>query len=773
MQPVSRHLSAQDDGHVDLEALVQAEQLDIAASLAPLTIVVALVAVQVIAWLFLSSATQTYFVSLDAIFLPICVGGLVASVRRRNAGRNERRAPDDLRAATLMALAAGLSLATLPIALFSEADAQERSLILAACAGLIGAGMSFAVLPRLSFAFAGPIVVGAFIALVTSGEAFHLVTALLLALYAAFLSFLTMQLSGLIRSRALVRIALERERGFSTLLLKEFEDNANDWLWETDGEMRLVHLSDRIADVSGIPREAWSGEKLTALLDRIAAPESWATLEQARADFDARRSFRDIVLEVRIHGQQRWWRMTGTPTYVGANTFAGYRGVGADITDKKRAENALSFLALHDGLTDLPNRVYFEKRLEQASAALEQGVGFAVCCLDLDDFKDVNDSFGHAIGDRLLRLVAERLSKHADKDIFIARLAADEFTILLTGDIAASRERLATFAKLIIAEIGQPMNFEGVNAHVGVGIGIAMAPEHGDHEILRRADLALLESKAQGKNSLNFYQAHMDKQVDERRALASDLRVAMANDEFLLHFQPLVNAATEEIQGFEALLRWRHKTRGFVSPVEFIPLAEETGVIVPLGEWTLRQACRTAASWPLPLKIAVNLSPIQFRYSDLPALVACALEESGLPPHRLELELTESAFLEATQLTQTTLQKLRALGVRMSLDDFGTGYSSLSYLRRIPFDKIKIDRCFVQDLPDDTRDLSIVRAVVDIATAMGMAITAEGVETSEQSRCLLQQGCHQLQGYLFSRPVPAEGALALMQTQRRIADAAA
>ncbi len=770
MQAITQRDGARNDQAQGLEDLVQVEQFDFAARLAPLTVVLALVAVQVAVVLFWAPNGRAYFLWLDAYCVLMAGVALVSAARWRNGQKPERLEPRTLRITTVVALGAGLALASIPIVLFGEATAQERALILAMCAGLIGTGMSLAVLPRVALAFSGPIVVATAVVLAATGDVFYLAVGLLLILYAAFLWFLAQQLSALIRNRVVDRINLERERGLTGMLLKEFEDNANDWLWEADHELRLLHLSDRIADVSGIPQEGWKGDRLTSVLERVVAPDSWPTLDRLREQIEARQAFRDLQLHVNIYGRDRWWLISGKPTYVGANRFSGYRGVGADITDKKRAEDRISHLALHDALTDLPNRVYFQKKLD---AAVESNAPFAVLCLDLDEFKDINDAFGHGVGDDLLRLAGRRLQARMGPQDCVARLAGDEFTILLRGEEANNRESLTAYALSIIAELGEPYALEGMQAHVGVSVGVAMSPEHGAQELMRRADLALYQSKREGKNGLAFYQSDMDKQIDARRALAADLRTAMDNHEFLLHFQPLVNAATKEIQGFEALLRWRHPTRGFVSPGEFISLAEETGVIVPLGEWTLREACRIAASWPLPLKIAVNLSPIQFRYADLPTLVSSALEESGLAPHRLELELTESAFLEATQLTQATLEKLRALGVRMSLDDFGTGYSSLSYLRRIPFDKIKIDRCFVQDLPGDTRDLSIVRAVVDIATAMGMAITAEGVETDEQSRCLLQHGCHQLQGYFFSRPVPAEDVVAMMRARAEPADEAA
>jgi EAL domain-containing protein (putative c-di-GMP-specific phosphodiesterase class I) len=291
---------------------------------------------------------------------------------------------------------------------------------------------------------------------------------------------------------------------------------------------------------------------------------------------------------------------------------------------------------------------------------------------------------------------------------------------------------------------------------MGASVGVAIAPDDGLKEVMRRADLALYRVKHEGKRGYRFYEAEMDERIEATRALTADLRQALDRNEFILDFQPLVSAADGGVQGFEALIRWRHPVRGDISPGEFIPIAEETGVIISLGEWILREACRIAAAWPPHLSVAVNLSPKQLRHSDVPAIVRAALRDSGLAAERLELEVTESVFLEATPATRAMLTTLRAMKVRLSLDDFGTGYSSLSYLRRSSFDKLKIDQCFVRELPHEKADLAIVRAIVELATTLGMKVAAEGVETEAQRACLQQQGCHQFQGYLFSKPVPAQ-----------------
>ena len=534
------------------------------------------------------------------------------------------------------------------------------------------------------------------------------------------------------------------------------------------------HISERFVEVAGLTGEEIKTRSLSALIASSRNGDQQETIENLLLCLDTHKPFRDILLPVMVRNESRWWLLSGKPMVVRGH-FAGYRGVGSDVTDKKQAEDRLSYLVTHDALTDLPNRFLFQQKFDRALARLERGEGFAVLCLDLDEFKGVNDTLGHGAGDNVLRLVSERMKRELPEGAFLARIAGDEFVILLGGrslseagqaGAGQNRKNVWELCDRIIAAINEPCQIGDGVISVGVSIGAAFAPDDGSHEIMRRADLALYQAKRAGRNSYHFYIAEMDEELNARRELAADLKNAMERREFILYYQPVVNAATCKIMGFEALLRWRHPTRGFVPPSEFIPLAEDSGLIMPLGKWIIEEACREAAAWAAPVKIAINISSVQLRYSNLPNIVARALQASGLPAARLDLELTESVFLEATASTQKALRDLHAMGVHLSLDDFGTGYSSLSYLRRFTFNKIKIDQSFVRNLPEDLRDVSIVRAIVDIATTMGVATIAEGVETEEQRICLLQQGCHQLQGYLFSKPVPSEEAAAMLTEGR-------
>jgi diguanylate cyclase (GGDEF)-like protein/PAS domain S-box-containing protein len=428
-----------------------------------------------------------------------------------------------------------------------------------------------------------------------------------------------------------------------------------------------------------------------------------------------------------------------------------------DITERRKAEARVAHMAHHDGLTGLANRVMYQERLNQAlrQATSGAGGGVAVLCIDLDLFKNVNDSFGHPMGDRLLTMVAGRMRGNVRSSDLVARLGGDEFAIVLAGEITPNDAN--DFALRLIHTLSEPYDMDGIEIVIGASIGIALSPGDGDNseELMRNADMALYRAKNDGGGVHHFFEREMDLQAQKRRDMEIDLRRAFANGEFELHYQPLVDLAADRITGFEALLRWRHPEKGMISPADFIPVAEDIGLIITLGEWVLRKACVEAATWPADIKIAVNLSPVQFRNRNLVQVVIAALAYSGLSPLRLELEITESLFLAETEANIALLHQLRALGVRISMDDFGTGYSSLSYLRSFPFDKIKIDRSFVKDLVGRPDCVAIVRAISGLGRSLNITTTAEGVETVDQLDWLRAEGCNEVQGFLFSAARPA------------------
>ncbi len=414
----------------------------------------------------------------------------------------------------------------------------------------------------------------------------------------------------------------------------------------------------------------------------------------------------------------------------------------------------IAFLAHHDALTGLPNRRLFHDRLELAVAQAARGVDVAVLCLDLDRFKAVNDTLGHPVGDKLLQEVARRLAACLREGDTLARLSGDEFAVLQIG--VARPEDAALLAHRIVRVIGEPYEVESHRVVIGTSIGIAVTPRDGTSvdTLLKNADTALYRAKAEGRGIYRFFEQEMNAELQARRMLELDIRRAIEESQFEIHYQPLINLASRRISGFEALLRWPHPERGMVAPAEFIPVAEDTGLIITLGAWVIREACIEAAGWPEHVKIAINLSPAQFRNEDLVGIVGQALVASGLEPSRLELEITESVLLQPDDPNLMTLHRLRQMGVRISMDDFGTGYSSLSYLRSFPFDKIKIDRSFVQGLSLDGGSVAIIRAVTGLSRSLGITTTAEGVETDEQLHCLVREGCHEVQGY----PVQPRGS---------------
>ncbi|MDP1729944.1 MAG: EAL domain-containing protein [Devosia sp.] len=432
----------------------------------------------------------------------------------------------------------------------------------------------------------------------------------------------------------------------------------------------------------------------------------------------------------------------------------GFVSTHEDITEQRQQEARIRHMARHDALTELPNRTQFIEELAGTEAGLGRGEQAAVLCIDLDHFKAVNETLGHAIGDKVLKQVSARLWGTTRETDVVARLGGDEFSVLLRpidkpADAAGLAER-------IVKTMSSPFSIDGHQIVIGASVGIALAPADGGttDTLMKNADLALYRAKSKGRSTYHFFEPGMDAAIQQRRAIESGLRQALARNELRLVFQPLVGLEENRVTCLEALLRWDHAERGAIPPAEFIPIAEETALIVPIGEWVLREACRAAVAWPTDARVAVNLSPVQFKSHKLFETVQAALHESGLPPTRLELEITESLLLAENEPTLQTLHRLRALGVRISMDDFGSGFSSLSYLRSFPFDKIKIDRSFMRDLDSKGDSMAIIKAVIGLGHSLGMSTTAEGVETEEQLEAVRGHGCNEVQGFYFSPPLP-------------------
>src|SRR6202034_2905373 len=442
-----------------------------------------------------------------------------------------------------------------------------------------------------------------------------------------------------------------------------------------------------------------------------------------------------------------------------------------DITERKRAEARLAFMAQHDVLTGLPNRNLLRQNMDEILLHTRRSSDkTAVLVLGIDSFKAVNDTLGHGIGDKLLRAVAKRLRSMLREGDTLARLNSDEFAIVQSG--LSHPDDAVLLARRLLEAIGDPYLFDGHSIVIGASIGIAMAPGDGDEseKLLKNADMALSRAKNDSRGTFSFFESGMDARAQSRRKIEIDLRDAIQNDVLRPHYQPLIDLSTGRITGFEALVRWPHPERGMISPAEFIPVAEETGLINGLGGLMLRRACADAALWPEDVRVAVNLSPLQFRTGNLLSIVMDALKQSGLPARRLELEITETLLLEKSGQVLATLHALRALGVRISLEDFGTGYSSLSYLRSFPFDKIKIDQSFVRDLAGNREAQAIVRSIISLGAGLGVTITAEGVETEAELSWLRAEGCHEGQGFLFSKAQPNAEVVGLLKAAQSGAD---
>ena len=535
-------------------------------------------------------------------------------------------------------------------------------------------------------------------------------------------------------------------------LLQTVLNNLSQGVLLFDSETRLIFCNRRYVEMYGLlPDVARPGHFLRDLLAyRIQTgtfcedPDDY--IVRLREGIAGGETFTHVV----TLGDGRTFSVVSKPIAGG-----GWLATHEDITERQRSEQQVAHMARHDALTDLPNRVLLRERLEHELKRVKRGECLAVLCLDLDQFKSVNDALGHPIGDELLKLVAERLRGCTREPDTVARLGGDEFAIIMTQ--MTQPTDAAALSKRIRESVIKPYQIEGHQIVTDISIGVSVAPFDAieAEPLLRNADMALYGAKADGRGTYRFFEPEMNTRMKVRRELEMDLRKALVGKEFELHYQPLVNLQTNAVNGFEALLRWNHPKRGLVPPADFIPVAEETGLIIPLGEWVLKAACYEAVGWPDHIKVAVNLSPAQLSNRNLLNVVKGALAETGMPAHRLQLEITETVLLQDTFATLATLHELRKLGIQVALDDFGTGYSSLSYLRSFPFDKIKIDRSFIQDLSKGAEPRAIVQAVANLAKSLKMASTAEGVETHQQREMLQSIGCTEMQGYLFSRARPA------------------
>jgi diguanylate cyclase len=565
---------------------------------------------------------------------------------------------------------------------------------------------------------------------------------LALAVAAVAVLILGLSLAGALADRRV------RERD---LQLVNAVNNMSHGIVMFDSSERLLVCNDRYLELYGLSRDdVKPGTTLRTLMHRrkaagLLAPDP----DEYRLEIVQKITSGETMSNI-VERPDRIIAVTTTPLPGGS-----WVSIHEDVTERRRAENRIEYLKYHDALTGLPNRASFEARLqEQLAKAGESADTFAILCIDLDRFKGLNDVFGHAFGDALLQEIAGQM-RDAVGDAFLARLGGDEFGVIATAAIQPAKA--AALSETLLARFADELAVSGQQLRVGLSIGVTMFPDDGPDAdtLMANADAALYRAKMEGRGTFRFFEAKVDQHLRERRALQLDLRTALERDELKLYFQPQAQVKGDVV-AFEALVRWQHPIRGLILPSTFVPLAEESGLIVAIGEWALRQACREAASWREPIRVSVNLSPVQFRRGDLALLVHSILLETGLPPSRLELEVTEGVLIDDFSRTVSILRRLKALGVRIAMDDFGTGYSSLSYLQAFPFDKIKIDQRFISNLTHDAQSATIVRAVIGLARGLDIPVVAEGVETKEQLEFLAAEKCDQVQGYLIGRPSPIE-----------------
>ncbi|WP_370189351.1 putative bifunctional diguanylate cyclase/phosphodiesterase [Qipengyuania sp.] len=630
-------------------------------------------------------------------------------------------------------------------------------MVLASSASRFGAPLS-----SISFAFA--VGFGGLLACLIAGQFILAAVVVLSTLLSIFGVIESARVAVAVR---LTESAMQEKSEVVSMLLREFEEGKADWLWQIDTRRRLKSVSPRFAFALGQDPGQVEGQSFLQLISGTG----WKTgqfpqsLHELADRLKRKENFSNLLVKVSIDGHDRWWELSGTPIIDEAGKYHGFRGVGSDVTEQRESSEKIEYLARYDTLTHLPNRRMLNEALGEAlQYAAQWRSRCAFMMIDLDRFKSINDSLGHLVGDRMLAEVAARLKGLMAEGEVCGRLGGDEFAVVIRD--ASRRERIESLAREIIERLSEPYEIENHVLYVGASVGSALGPRdgHSVEELLRNADLALYRAKDEGGGTHREYEPSLHANAEERRQLEHSLRHALDRDELVLHYQPVVDARTEGVVSFEALIRWNSAEHGFVSPGKFVPLAEDTRLIVPIGTWVMQQACREAAThWPANVRVNVNVSPEQLLEPDFVATVVRALSETGLDPKRLEIEVTESIFLRDASVARKALEECMALGCSIALDDFGTGYSSLGYLRKLKFSTIKVDRTFVQGAAQQSPEsIAIIRAVVAMADSLGMTTTAEGVENDEEATMIRGLGCTKIQGFHFGRPMPAGDVRAIL-----------
>ncbi|WP_188643632.1 putative bifunctional diguanylate cyclase/phosphodiesterase [Tsuneonella deserti] len=701
-------------------------------------------------------------------FVAALLGSMVITLRSNHGvSTSERprvtRAELDEKARAAACVAVAWCIPMLGFASFAG-DAERAGLGLLIAVLLVGSSLALGAAPLATIIFGaitGSVTIGSFL---WFGQ-FPL--ALAIAMLLVTVTYGVASVARLHLAACLAEAGVAEQSEVVSLLLREFEENQADWLWQIDTNRMIRGASPRLAYALGRPVEEVEGKPFLEMI----AGEAWetgqfpASLHDLAERLKRRESFSNLLVKVAIGREHRWWELSGTPMLDDNGAYLGIRGVGSDVTEQRESSEKIAYLARYDTLTGLPNRLMLTEALGDALRYAEQWrTRCAFLMIDLDRFKAVNDSLGHLIGDKLLAQVSARLKALMGENELCGRLGGDEFAIVIRD--ASERGCVERVAKNVIARLSQPYEVDHHTLYVGASVGSAIGPRDGKtvEELMRNADLALYRAKDDGGNEHRSYEPLLHANAEERRQLEFALRQALERRELVLNYQPVVDATSESVVSFEALVRWNSTDHGPISPGKFVPIAEDTRLIVPIGTWVLEQACREATRWPEHVRIAVNVSPEQLFEPDFATTVVRALTASGLEARRLELEVTESIFLRDASVARSSLEQVMALGCTVALDDFGTGYSSLGYLRKIKFSTIKVDRSFVTGAAQDSKEsLAIIRAVVAMAESLEMSTTAEGVESAEEADMIRRLGCTKIQGYYFGRPMPAEDALRLFR----------
>ena len=706
---------------------------------------------------------------------------ILAALGFHHAFQNKKRG--DITSASSKAYAKATKAATIsaaiwalmPIMLYPNIPEGDRVIIIAVMSGLMGGGaLSLYAVPRAMISWSGILTFGCAVALLKDPTPTNMIVLGLLVVYCASLMRAGYSLARTFTNNAISSYELSNQSETISLLLRDFSENARDWLWEINSVGQVTRGSDEFLRALKVGFTSITlGDYEGNLLGETNQVLNMRSVDTLRAKFKDNESFSDVVVSSTGAEGTRWISLSGKPLFNENNEFIGFRGVASDITEKKHTEERIAYLAHNDALTGLVNRANFSKALAELLDNPAKDDQWSIFYLDLDGFKAVNDTYGHAMGDKLLGEVAVALKKVvSDRDI-VARLGGDEFAILCNS--AGTIQSTTTLAEAILVAVSKPFVIDGVTLDIGVSIGITLRNRDGSdaHTLMHNADLALYRAKAEGRGTFRLYEHQMDEIVKERRNLETDLKSALNNGELSISYQPLVAAREAKTVSFEALARWTHPERGAVSPSDFIPIAEGLGIVAEIGDWVLREACREATNWPEHISVAVNLSPQQFQSNQIINTVVDALSRSGLAPNRLELEITEGLFMENTEEVMFSLRELKGMGVSISLDDFGTGYSSLSYLLKFPFDKLKIDRSLIHSLDTDPNAKNVLEAITKLASVMNLTVTAEGIERLDQIKVMLKMHCTHFQGFLFGQPLPKSDlpAYFLRETQMNTQDA--